>query len=101
MVPSPFTFTYTWISLPSNIFTNSSPGVEFSLIMYLYIPALTASSVNPIFPLSSVLSVYLGHKSITETEYYLRLVQDEAKECQEQVKKYTKKLYESKVIYSE
>lgn len=58
MVPSPFTFTYTWISLPSNIFTNSSPGVEFSLIMYLYIPALTASSVNPIFPLSSVLSVY-------------------------------------------
>lgn len=50
---------------------------------------------------TSVLSVYLGHKSITETEYYLRLVQDEAKECQEQVKKYTKKLYESKVIYSE
>lgn len=50
---------------------------------------------------TSVLSVYLGHKSITETEYYLRLVQDEAKECQEQVKKYTKKLYESKVIYNE
>ncbi|MGM9848323.1 MAG: tyrosine-type recombinase/integrase [Bacilli bacterium] len=50
---------------------------------------------------TSVLSVYLGHKSITETEYYLRLVLDEAKNCQEQVKKYTKGLYESKVIYSE
>ena len=50
---------------------------------------------------TSVLSVYLGHKSIVETEYYLRLVQDEAQKCQEQVKQYTKELYESKVIYSE
>ena len=50
---------------------------------------------------TSVLSVYLGHKSITETEYYLRLVQDEAKNCQEKVKKYTNGLYESKVIYGE
>ncbi len=50
---------------------------------------------------TSILSVYLGHKSIVETEYYLRLVQDEAEKCQEQVKKYTNGLYESKVIYSE
>ena len=50
---------------------------------------------------TSVLSVYLGHKSITETEYYLRLVQEEAEKCQEEVKNYTKGLYESKVIYSE
>ncbi len=50
---------------------------------------------------TSVLSVYLGHESITETEYYLRLVQDEAKNCQEQVKKYINELYERKVIYSE
>ena len=50
---------------------------------------------------TSVLSVYLGHKSITETEYYLRLVQEEAKRCQEEIKNYTSGLYESKVIYSE
>lgn len=50
---------------------------------------------------TSVLSVYLGHKSIIETEYYLRLVQEEAQKCQEEVKNYTKGLYESKVIYSE
>lgn len=50
---------------------------------------------------TSTLSVYLGHKSITETEYYLRLVQEEAEKCQEEVKNYTKGLYESKVIYGE
>lgn len=50
---------------------------------------------------TSVLSVYLGHKSITETEYYLRLVQEEAEKCQEEIKNYNKGLYESKVIYSE
>lgn len=50
---------------------------------------------------TSVLSVYLGHKSITETEYYLRLVQEEAEKCQAEVKKYTNGLYESKVIYNE
>lgn len=50
---------------------------------------------------TSVLSVYLGHKSITETEYYLRLVKDEAEKCQEEIKNYTTGLYESKVIYSE
>ena len=49
----------------------------------------------------SQLSVYLGHKSIRESEYYLRAVQDETKECQEQMKNYTKGLYESKVIYNE
>lgn len=50
---------------------------------------------------ASVLSVYLGHKSITETEYYLRLVQEEAEKCQEKVKNYANGLYESKVIYSD
>lgn len=50
---------------------------------------------------TSVLSVYLGHKSITETEYYLRLVQEEAEKCQIKAKKYINGLYESKVIYGE
>lgn len=49
----------------------------------------------------SQLSVYLGHKSIRESEYYLRVVQDGIKESQEKIKKYTDILYESKVIYSE
>lgn len=49
----------------------------------------------------SQLSVYLGHKSIKETEYYLRLVQDETNNCQKQVKEYVNELYESKVIYGE
>lgn len=43
-----------------------------------------------------ILCVYLGHKSIVETEYYLRLVQDEASNQLEKTNKYVESIYESK-----
>ena len=44
-----------------------------------------------------ILSVYLGHKSIVETEYYLRLVKEDFKEIVEN-KSYNKNLYRNSEI---
>ena len=43
-----------------------------------------------------ILSVYLGHKSIVETEYYLRLVKSENENIINKSKNYTKNLYGKK-----
>lgn len=43
-----------------------------------------------------ILSVYLGHKHITETEYYLRLVQEEAEKATRRAKDYMIDLYSQK-----
>ena len=47
-----------------------------------------------------ILSVYLGHKSIAETEYYLRLVKDDFKEIVNN-KSYNKNLYRNDEAYYE
>ena len=43
-----------------------------------------------------ILSVYLGHRSIVETEYYLRLVKNENENVVNKSKNYTKNLYGKK-----
>lgn len=40
-----------------------------------------------------ILSVYLGHKNIIETEYYLRLIKQEAVDVLDKTQKYIKNLY--------
>ena len=48
-----------------------------------------------------LLSVYLGHKHITETEYYLRLVQSEENKVTKKTSEYLEKLYQQKDEYYE
>lgn len=48
-----------------------------------------------------LLSVYLGHKHITETEYYLRLIQSEENKVTKKTSEYLKKLYQQKDEYYE
>lgn len=49
-----------------------------------------------------ILSIYLGHKSITETEYYLRLIKKETENILEIANKYLQNLYNQKEeFYSE
>lgn len=48
-----------------------------------------------------LLSVYLGHKHITETEYYLRLVKKEEETVTKKTSEYLKKLYKQKDEYYE
>lgn len=43
-----------------------------------------------------ILSIYLGHKSITETEYYLRLIQSEAENISNITSEFFKNLYNQK-----
>ena len=43
-----------------------------------------------------ILSTYLGHKSVVETEYYLRLVKSENENIINKSKEYTKNLYGKK-----
>lgn len=43
-----------------------------------------------------ILSVYLGHKHITETEYYLRLIQEEAENIAKKAQDYMSCLYSQK-----
>lgn len=40
-----------------------------------------------------LLSTYLGHKGIVETEYYLKLVQEDANESIEKANSYLSNLY--------
>ncbi len=48
-----------------------------------------------------LLSTYLGHKHLTETEYYLRMVQEEAVKSVKKVKLYTENIYEEKEEFYE
>ena len=43
-----------------------------------------------------ILSVYLGHKNIVETEYYLRLIQSEAENISKHTVDYLENLYNKK-----
>ncbi len=47
-----------------------------------------------------LLSTYLGHKSIVETEYYLRLVLDEARKSVNKCINYTQQIYQDKELYN-
>lgn len=49
----------------------------------------------------STLSVFLGHKSITETEYYLKFRQEDETKFLEQVHTYTQNIYENKEVYND
>lgn len=46
-----------------------------------------------------ILSVYLGHKHITETEYYLRLIKNEEATVTKKTSEYLQKLYKQKDEY--
>lgn len=46
-----------------------------------------------------ILSVYLGHKNIIETEYYLRLIEKEADNIEEKSRNYLKNLYLEKEYF--
>lgn len=49
-----------------------------------------------------LLSTYMGHKHLTETEYYIRLVQDEAEKASKRAREYLSKLYDQeKDLYEE
>lgn len=46
-----------------------------------------------------ILSAYLGHKNIVETEYYLRLIQSEAENIPKHTSDYLKNLYNKKEVF--
>lgn len=48
-----------------------------------------------------ILSVYLGHKHITETEYYLRLIKNEEATITKKTSEYLQRLYKQKEEYYE
>ncbi len=48
-----------------------------------------------------ILSVYLGHKNITETEYYLRLIESEAENISKITSNYLKNIYNKETFYHE
>lgn len=47
----------------------------------------------------AILSTYLGHKHIYETEYYLRMVKSEGEKVSDEVQKYTNLLYDNNKEY--
>lgn len=49
----------------------------------------------------NVLSTYLGHKGIIETEYYLRLLPQNDKEIFDKTNNYSKKIYKEKMVFYE
>lgn len=49
----------------------------------------------------SILSIYLGHVSIVETEKYLRLIPSVTKEINKKITDYTSNIYKDKEVYCE
>lgn len=49
----------------------------------------------------NVLSTFLGHNSIIETEYYLRLLPQNDKEIFDKTNNYSKKIYKEKMVFYE